>query len=174
MADIHYEATYAASAHHVFGMLTDEAFLDAYAKEVGAIAHQVGVERGYGPGGGQVRTRVTMTVPTTGVPAVFKRLVTSTIALTEVRIWSAEAADDRWHGSLAVDASARNRDARVRATLVLEPDRSGAEATRFGVDGDVSVNVPLLGEPAAALVKDLVASVIRRQSIVMRRWLQGR
>jgi hypothetical protein len=173
MAAIHYEATYAASARHVFGVLTDEAFLDAYAKEVGAVAHRVVVERGFGPGGGQVRTRVAMTVPTAGVPAVFKRLVTPTIDLTDVRTWSAEPADDCWHGSLAVDASARNRDAKVRATLVLEPGRSGPDATRFGVDGDVSVNVPLLGEPAAALVKDLVASVIRRQSTVMQRWLQA-
>ena len=170
MAAIHYEATYAAVVQRVFDVLTDEVFLDAYAREVGALAHQVGVERS----AEQVRTRVSMTVPTAGVPAVFKRLVTATIDLTEVRTWPAEAADDRRHGTLAVDASARNREAKVRAALVLEPGRSDASVTRFGVDGDVNVNVPLLGEPAAALVKDLVASVIRRQSAVMERWLQGR
>ncbi len=170
MAAIHLEATYPASPQRVFDVLTDEAFLDAYAKEVGAVAHHVGVERA----DGQVRTRVAMTVPTTGVPAVFKRLVTPTIDLVEVRTWSTESVDGLMRGALTVDASARNRDAKVRATLLLEPARGGAEASRFGIDGEVSVNVPLLGEPAAALVKDLVASVIKRQSTVMERWLHGR
>ncbi|HEX4017029.1 MAG TPA: DUF2505 domain-containing protein, partial [Frankiaceae bacterium] len=146
-----------------------EAFLDAYAKEVGALAHQVSVERA----AGQVRTRVAMTVPTAGVPAMFKRLVTPTIDLTDMRTWPADPAPGGWHGALAVDAAARNRDAKVRAALVLEPGGSDLQATRFGVDGDVRVNVPLLGEPAAGLVKDLVASVIKRQSKVMERWLRS-
>jgi hypothetical protein len=174
MAAIHYEATYAASPERVFAVLTDEAFLDAYAKEVGAVAHRVAVEHGVESGADRVRTRVVMTVPTAGVPPILKRLVTPTIDLTEVRTWPAEATEVRWSGSLAVDASARGRDAKVRAALVLEPGRSGADATRFGVDGTVTVNVPLLGDTAAALVKDLVASVIKRQSTVMERWLQGR
>ena len=169
MAAIHLEATYPAPARRVFDVLTDEAFLVAYAREVGALAHRVGVERGVG----QVRTRVAMTVPTAGVPAVFKRLVTATIDLTEVRTWSADEAAGRWHGALSVDASARSRDAKVRAALVVEPGGSGTGTARFGVDGDVNVNVPLFGEPAAALVKDLVASVIKRQSAVMKRWLQA-
>jgi uncharacterized protein YndB with AHSA1/START domain len=168
MAAIHLEATYPASPQRVFDVLTDEAFLDAYAKEVGAVAHQVGVERG----DGQVRTRVVMSVPTAGVPAVLKRLVTPTIELTEVRSWPASAVDGRWRGALTVDASARGRDAKVRAALLLEPG-GGSDTSRFGVDGEVSVNVPLLGEPAAALVKDLVASVIKRQSVVMERRLQS-
>jgi Protein of unknown function (DUF2505) len=167
---IHYEARYAASAQHVFVVLTDEAFLDAYAKEVGALAYQVAVEQG----DDQVRTRVAMTVPTAGVPALLKRLVTPTIDLTEVRTWCARAVDDCWRGSLAVDASARNRDAKVRADLVLEPANDASEVTRFGVDGEVGVNVPLLGDLAASLVKDLVGSVIRRQTAVMERWLRGR
>jgi hypothetical protein len=169
MTPLHYEAKYLGSAQRVFDVLTDEAFLNAYAEEVGAVAHQVGVERGED----RVLTRVAMTVPTAGVPAVLKRLVTATIDLTEVRTWSARAVDDRWHGSLAVDASARNRDAKVRADLLLEPVVGDAAAARFGVDGTVSVNVPLLGDLAASLVKDLVGSVIRRQSVVMERWLQA-
>jgi uncharacterized protein YndB with AHSA1/START domain len=169
MTPIHYEAIYEAPARRVFDVLTDEAFLEAYAKEVGAVGYHVAVERR----DERVLTRVEMTVPTAGVPAVLKRLVTPTIDLTEVRTWSARSVDDRWHGWLAVDASARNRDAKVRADLALELARDGGAATRFGVDGEVSVNVPLLGDLAASLVKDLVGSVIRRQSTVMERWLRA-
>jgi hypothetical protein len=165
MAAIHYEATYQAAVARVMGLLTDEGFLSAYAEEVGALSHRVDVERH----DGSVRTRVAMTVPTAGVPAVLKRLVTPTIDLVEVRTWSADGDVDRWHGSLAVDASARQRDAKVRAALTVEPGPSGV--TRFGVDGNASVDVPLLGDLAAGLVKDLVGSVIRRQTAVMERWL---
>ncbi len=173
MTAMHYEATYAASAEGVITLLTDEAFLAAYAQEVGAVGYRVGVERAESKAF-PVRTRVEMTVPTAGVPAVLKRLVTPTIDITEVRVWTAPAAE-RWRGSLAVDASARHRDAKVRGNLVLEPSANGAlETTRFGVDGNVSVNVPLLGDVAAALVRDLVGSVIRRQSAVLERWLQAR
>lgn len=169
MAAIHYEATYRAPVEQIFSVLTDESFLSAYALEVGALRHEVGVEREGGEPGAPVRTHVTMTVPTSGVPAVFKRLVTATIDITEVRHWVAPA-DGRWQGSLAVDASARRRDAKVRGALVLEPG-DGCSA-RFGVDGKASVNVPLVGDLAAELVKDLVGSVIRRQSAVMERWLR--
>jgi hypothetical protein len=175
MTSIHYEATYLAPAERVMGVLTDEAFLAAYAQEVGALAHRVEVERAAPKTAApfQVRTRVEMTVPTAGVPAAFKRLVTPTVDITEVRTWVAPT-DGRWHGRLSVDASARGRAARVRGKLVLEPGQNGssAAASRFGVDGDVSVAVPLIGELAAGLVKDLVGSVIRRQSTVMERWLQ--
>jgi Protein of unknown function (DUF2505) len=170
MAAIHYEASYPASGERVMSLLTDEAFLTAYVKEVGALAYQVGVEHGDGDRASfQVRTRVLMTVPTAGVPAVLKRLVPPTIDLTEVRTWGAPAAG-RWRGALAVDASARSRDAKVRADLVLEPTSDGS--SRFGVDGDAKVDVPLLGDVAGSLVADLVGSVIKRQTAVMERWLR--
>ena len=174
MTSIHYEATYAAAAVRVIGVLTDEAFLAAYAQEVGALSHRVDVERAAPKSAAEfeVRTRVEMTVPTAGVPAAFKRLVTPTVDITEVRTWVAPT-DGRWHGRLSVDASARGRAARVRGRLVLEPGANGSSAaSRFGVVGDVSVGVPLIGELAAGLVKDLVGSVIRRQSAVMERWLR--
>jgi hypothetical protein len=170
MAGIHYEATYLAPVERVMSVLTDESFLSAYAQEVGALSYEVGVEREGQEAGVPVRTRVAMTVPTSGVPAVFKRLVTATIDITEVRSWDAPDGN-RWQGSLAVDASARQREAKVRGALVLEPRDSGA--TRFGVDGKATVKVPLVGDLAAELVKDLVGSVIRRQSAVMERWLQA-
>jgi hypothetical protein len=174
MTSIHYEATYPASAERIIGVLTDEAFLVAYAHEVGALAHRVDVERAAAKRANEfeVRTRVAMTVATTGVPAALKRLVTPTVDITEVRTWVAPA-DGRWQGRLAVDASARGRAARVRGTLLLEPGTNGSSAaSRFGVDGKVSVGVPLLGDLAAGLVRDLVGSVIKRQSAVMDRWLR--
>jgi hypothetical protein len=173
MTSIHYEATYPAAVERVIGVLTDEAFLSAYAQEVGALAHSV--EIGSAGPDYQVQTRVTMTVPTAGVPAALKRLVTPTVDITEVRLWT--EGEGRWGGRLAVDASARGRHARVRGDLVLEPGKNGSAkdgtaASRFGVDGTVRVAVPLLGDLAAGLVKDLVGSVIKRQSAVMERWLR--
>ncbi len=167
MAAIHYEATYPAPVDRIMSVLTDEAFLSAYAQEVGALTHRVWVERE----DGSVRTRLAMTVPTTGVPAVLKRLVTPTIDLLEVRTWAFPGDPDRRHGLLAVDASARGRDAKVRGRLLLEPG-GGDAATRFGVDGEAKVKVPLVGDLAAELVRDLVGSVIKRQSAVMDRWLR--
>src|SRR5947209_5299345 len=72
MAAIHYEATYRAPVDRVISVLTDESFLSAYAQEVGALKYEVGVEREGDEPDAPVRTRVAMTVPTSGVPAVFK------------------------------------------------------------------------------------------------------
>jgi uncharacterized protein YndB with AHSA1/START domain len=170
MAALRYEVVYAAPVGRVFEVLTDEAFLSAYAQEVGAVDYQVRVEGA----AEQLTTHVAMTVPTAGVPAVLKRLVTPTIALVERRSWEMGKAPSGRRGSLFVDASSRGRDAKVRADLALAPAEHDAGATRFAVDGHANVNVPLLGELAASLVRDLVGSVIRRQSVVMQRWLSGR
>ena len=167
MAALHYEATYPAAFERVMSVLTDPDFLSAYAKEVGALAHDVAVARG--GAGFEVQTRVTMTVPTDGVPAVLKRLVTPTVEIIEVRTWQA-ADETQCRGVLAVDASARGRSARVRGSLLLSSGSRGA--TQFVVDGQSAVDVRLLGELAAALVKDLVGSVIKRQTLVMERWLR--
>ncbi len=168
MAAIHYEATYAAPVERVMSLLTDESFLSAYAKEVGALAYAIDIERSAPDT--DVRTQVRMTVPTHGVPAVLKRLVTATVDITEARVWQLPDTGER-RGSLAVDASARGRHARVRGSLLLAPE--AGDATRFVVNGHAHVGVPLLGDHAAGLVKAMVGSVLKRQTAVMERWLHG-
>ena len=152
-------------------MLTDEAFLVAYAHEVGALAHRVDVEGAADARTDRSRTRVAMTVATTGVPAALKRLVTPTVDITEVRTWVGSCRRPL-AGSACGGRVGPRRDARVRGSALSSPERTADAASRFGVDGKVSVGVPLLGDLAAGLVRDLVGSVIKRQSAVMDRWLR--
>ena len=141
MAAIHLEATYPAPARRVFDVLTDEAFLVAYAHEVGALAHRVGVERA-AAAADEVRTRVAMTVPTAGSPGGFKRLVTATIDLTEVRTWHRMRRRAGGRGGLGGRVSAQPRRQSARGTRRRTRRRAAPATARFGVDGNVNVERP--------------------------------
>ena len=166
MTRLEYAATYAADLPTVLAGLLNEAFLTAYAREIGAVDWHVDVARQ----AGDARTTLRMTVPTKGVPAVFKRLVTPTVDITEVRDWVAVSAPGRQRGKVVVAAAVGSRSARVEGDLTLAP--RGAE-TGFEVSAAVDVSVPFGKGLAAGLIKDLVTSVLNQQTKVMNRWTSG-
>jgi hypothetical protein len=168
MVSVEYQAFYSAEVAFVCEALTDRAFLDAYATEIGALRWDATIDE---PGDG-IRTRLAMTVPTNGVPAAFKRFVTPTVDIVETRVWNAHGVGVGVGvgvgGTVAVDAAVGKREARVRGTVALVPEVQGC---RFTFAGDIVVNLRLVGEPAALLVKELVRKVLSQQTKVMERWI---
>jgi hypothetical protein len=161
MVRVEYQASYRQDADFVWKALTDEAFLAAYAKEIGALRSAVAISRT----AEYTRTRVEMTVPTTGVPAAFKRFVTPTVDIVEERTWG--SGDERFQGSASVDAAVGKRAARIRGGLALVPL---AEGCHFTFAGDISVNLPLVGNAAAGLIRDLIRKVLSQQTKVLLDW----
>lgn len=160
MVSVGYQALYSAEVAFVREALTDKAFLDAYATEIGALRWDATIDEAVDG----IRTRLAMTVPTNGVPAAFKRFVTPTVDIVETRVWNAHGVS----GTVAVDAAVGKREARVRGTVALVPEAQGC---RFTFAGDIVVNLRLVGEPAALLVKELVRKVLSQQTKVMERWI---
>jgi hypothetical protein len=157
---VEYEAVYAADVAFVVKALTDQAFLDAYATEIGALRWDASTDG--------IHTRLRMTVPTTGVPAAFKRFVTPTVEIVEARTWVVSG--ERCTAAVTVDAAAGKREARVRGTISLVPLPQGC---RFSFTGDIVVNLRLVGDAAALLIKDLIRRVLAQQTKVMQRWAPG-
>ena len=162
MVSVEYQAFYAADPAFVLKALTDRAFLDAYATEIGALRWDAAIDDEVD----RIRTRLSMNVPTTGVPAAFKRFVTPTVDIVETRTWN--TAGDGTSGTVTVDAAVGKREARVRGTLSLV---SEGEGCRFTFAGEISVNLRLVGEPAALLIKELIRKVLSQQTHVMERWV---
>jgi hypothetical protein len=162
MVSVEYQAFYGADVAFVRNALTDKAFLDAYAIEIGALQWEATVDES----AGGIRTRLGMTVPTNGVPAAFKRFVTPTVDIVETRTWNPSG--ESIGGTVSVDAAVGKRAARVRGTLALVPEGLGC---RFTFAGDIAVNLRLVGDPAALLIKELIRKVLSQQTKVMERWI---
>jgi hypothetical protein len=163
---VEYEVVYPADQASVMAAFVNEAFLADYAKEVGALKWDVSIE----PLEDATRTRLLLTVPTQGMPAMFKRFVPATLDILEVRTWPTTPAGEDIRAQVAVDAAVAKRDAKVRGIAVLAPVENG---TSFAMTGDIAVRVPLVGDRAAALVKDLILRVLSKQTIAMNRWIEG-
>ncbi len=161
-----YRACYAFGVATLLAVFVDEAFLEAYARELGAIDCTVAIE--VGPE--LSRTELQMTVPTNGVPALFKRLVTPTVEITEVRHWptSPDAAEK---GSFAVDAAVGRRTARVHGALSLAA--VAEHETTFSAHGDIDVRVPFGRGVAVSLINDLVTRCLEKQTKVLKSWIVG-
>jgi hypothetical protein len=164
MVNVDYQALYGADIAFVRQALTDKAFLDAYATEIGALRWDVAIEET----AAGLRTRLAMTVPTNGVPAAFKRFVTPTVDIVETRSWELPTESSR--GTVSVDAAVGKRSARIRGTVSLVPE---GQVCRFTFDGDIVVNLRLVGDPAALLIKELIRKVLSQQTKVMERWITG-
>lgn len=160
---VQFEAVYAADPEFVMDALVDKAFLAAYAKEIGALDWEIAVDQAED----RTQTRLQMNVPTAGIPSIFKRFVPSKLKIVETRTWPTAT---RGRGEVAVDAAVGGGNARVRGQLQLSRVDGG---TRFDMSGDVSVSLPLVGDKAAAQLRDLIVRVLGNQSTVMNRWIES-
>jgi hypothetical protein len=169
---VRYEAVFAADVAFVMDALVDEAFLAAYAKEIGATDWEIAVDRL----ADLTRTRLRLTVPTQGIHAVFARLVTSTMEIVETRSWpaahtyAAAQNDGERRAVVAVDAAFRRRDLRLRGVVVLAPVAAG---TRFTISGVITVNVPVMASLAESMAKQLIGAALDTQTKVMNLWTSG-
>ncbi len=162
VAKVQYETVYAAEPQLVMDALVDEAFLAAYAKEIGAVGWDIAVDRL----DDLTRSRLRLQVPTQGIPAMFKRFVPDTLEIVETRTWPVATPG---RAEVAVDAAVAKRDARVRGQALLTAVDGG---TRFDLSGDVTVALPLVGGKAADQLKSLIVRVLGNQTTVMNRWIE--
>jgi hypothetical protein len=159
------EQRYPAAPGEVLAVLTDPAFLTAWAAELGARVDGVAVS---GPDGVR-RTELRLGVPTRGIPPVFARFVGAEVAVHDERTWRPDGRGG-YTVDLAVRARIFGRDAVVRGTGTLVPDGGGTVAT---TTARATVDAPVVGRQAEAAVAALVAVVLRRQAGLLRRRLPG-
>lgn len=166
MVTVQYEALYPIEVARALTILTDEAFLAEYAKEIGATSWDIDVDRQ----DTAITSEVRLTVPTDRMPPLFRRFVPPSLIIVETRVWPGPVADGAagLGGEVAVDTAVGKRSAQVRGTIALDTVEQG---TRFSMTGDVVVHLPLVGGQAASLLKDLIVRVLGNQTTVMNRWI---
>ena len=166
MARVEYHADYPGSASAVLAVLTDQDFLDEYAREIGALRWSAAST----VVAGAPVTQLDFTVPTGGVPAVFRRFVGASIDVSDHRTWMPPDGQGVHRAALLVETGLGSRHARVRGSIVLASQPSGV---RFSACGDVEVVAPPVSRLAATQIASVIRTVLERESVVVRRRLPG-
>jgi hypothetical protein len=160
---VRYSRDLEAPAPVVFALFTDEAFLSALARTVGATEHRADVQR-TAP---NTTCHLAMTISTAGIPQVFRGFVGETVEVTWVTTWGAPHDDGAYPGEVHVEASAR-RSARATGTVALTP--TSATSCVYDVDTappDVDVPSFLKGQ-AAKQAERLMTKVLEDQVALTR------
>lgn len=148
---ITFEHRFAAPLDDVVTMLGDEGFAEIRASASGAAQSDVLVDHGED---GSFTVIMRRTVAATAIPAEFRALVGSSIAVRYTEVWSAPelngGSTDR-EGTFALEIP--GTPGHASGAVVL---RRNGDGTAFGLAGDVHAPVPIVG----AVVERAIASAI--------------
>lgn len=93
-----------------------------------------------------------------GVPGFLERFLPKDGRVTETFDWSAPAGDGTRRGTWRADIA--GAPARLGGTMRLEPTAAGS---RYTIDGDVKVSVPLVGGRAEGFIGDMVVRLAGKE-----------
>ncbi len=158
------EIRYQAGLDAVFAMISDRTFHERKCIANGATGYEVDLRQT--PGGVLVTTR--RTLPTSGVPDLFRSLVGDTLVVTQVDDWTAAEGSGGRDGRAVVEV--QGAPVRFTAALRLLPDGPGAVQT---VAGDLKASVPLLGSRIEKAVEPAIRAAIRAEERTATAWLNG-
>lgn len=122
------------------------------------------VEREERPGGG-VRLVVSRELPSGGVPGFLERFLPADGRVVQTDEWDPPAGGER-HGRWSV--SIPGAPASLGGTLLLTPTAAGS---RYVVEGEVTVRVPLIGGKAEKFLGDLVVKLADKEAQLLDRAL---
>ena len=155
-----HEQHYAAPPADVHAMLVDESFRARVTDAQEARASTVDIT----PDGDAMTVRVDQTRGSEGIPAFAQKIVGDSIRIVQVETWAGAS-------EAALDVTITGKPGRLIGTISLTADGSGTVKV---VDGDLRVNVPLLGGKLERLVADLLGVALDQEGRVGRTWLAGR
>lgn len=147
--DIHATNDFAASVPEAFAMLTDAVFLRAVCLATDPIEHSVEVDG--------LRTATRRVMPT---PSVAARLAGPTMAVLDEIVWEPEA-DGGHRGAAHITVEGLPAELLGRVSLV-----PGGRGALLSYDGDLTVNIPLLGPSLARQAAPLLLEALEIQQRV--------
>ena len=154
---IHATNDFAAPVPVVFAMLTDPVFLRAVCLATDPLDHEVSVVAL------QTRTRRVMTTP-----SVIKRLAGPTIAIVEGITWEPDEAGLARRGAARITVEGMPAELVGKVTLV-----AGGRGAVLSYDGELTVNVPILGPGLAKQAAPLLLEALDIQQRVGDTFLAG-
>lgn len=154
---MHISATahFAADPARVYAMQTDEAFLEDVCRASDCVTFDVGVEGN--------RTHMSRSM---AAPDQAKRFVGETITIIETYVWGEAATDGSRTADLTVEVP--GTPAGMTGTAVLSPTADGSQVV---VEGELVVNIPLLGKKLEQAAAPALTEGIEVQESVAREYL---
>lgn len=152
---IHATNDFAADVPTVFAMLTDPVFLRATCLVSEPLEHSVAVEG--------LATRTRRVMPT---PSVVARLAGPTMAVVDQITWHADGGTGRREGDALI--TVEGLPAKLVGSVRLEPGGRGA---LLDYDGELTVDVPLLGPTLAKQAAPLLVEALEIQQRVGNEYL---
>jgi len=156
---IRHQLQYDASPAEVYAMLADSAFREkvCHAQKVNSCT--VTIE----PSGGQMSVVVDQKRPSEGIPNFARKIVGDEIQLVQSEDWSDS-------GNAALKVAIPGKPGQLNGTITVTGDDAGSVEI---VDGDLVVNIPLLGGKLEKLIAGLLDNALRVEQKVGRAWLAG-
>ncbi|MCW2680569.1 MAG: hypothetical protein JWM62_1970 [Frankiales bacterium] len=142
------------SVDEVFGVLTSKEWVDIKAARFGDGA--LLKAHSQRPDGG-VQLLVSRQLPD-GVPGFLQRFLPSDGRVVEHFDWSPAAGDGTRRGTWTADIP--GAPAKLGGTMRLEPTGSGS---RYTIEGDVKVSVPLVGGKAEGFIAEMVKKLAAKE-----------
>lgn len=152
-----------ADPRTVFEMLADEEYVSRKATAMGALEHDVVVQR---LSSGGARIQLQRTLPSM-VPDFVRPLVGNTLEIEQTEDWAAAGADGGRRGDL--NARIANAPVRLSGSLLLLP--SDAAGTIHRVDVEVRAKVPFLGGRIEQAIGEVLLMAARKEEEVGAAWL---
>ncbi|CAN5166175.1 hypothetical protein BH18ACT9_BH18ACT9_06820 [soil metagenome] len=157
-----YQLNYAAAPDEVYAMLSDPAFREKVCAAGGATRHDVAVTST----GDQLTVVVDQTQPATGIPSFAQKLVGDEINVVQTERWSRA-------GTAALDVAIPGKPVHLKGTITLTGTVTGGGngGTVQSVQGDLKVNIPMLGAKLERPIADVLTTALRNEERIGRVWL---
>lgn len=157
--DISSRADFAADPATVYAMLTDEAYLTELCRQSEASDYEVSVE-------GDATAATTRTRRVLEAPKAAAKFTGATLDVVEQVVWQPAADDGSRVGDIQITVP--GRPVVMKGTMTSAP---GGEGTVVDLEGDLKVNIPLLGRKLEEAAAPAILQGFRLQQSVGRRWL---
>ena len=147
-----------SGVEEVFGMLTSSEWAELKAQRLKDGTQLV--RREEAPDGG-VLFEVTRELPA-GVPGFLERFLPRDGRVRQTDVWG-PARDGERHGTWSVDLP--GAPAKLGGTMRLEPLGTGS---RYTIEGDVKVGVPVIGGKAESFIGDMVVKLAGKEAELLK------
>ena len=144
---------------------TDEGFVRSISEHVGGSLVSLTVD---GDTSGPFTLTAVRQIPTDRLPDMAKKLVGSSLTVTQKETWDAPAADGSRTAS--VDLSVGGVPLKVAAVQRLV---ALAEGTRVDVEGSVSSSIPFLGDKIAKAAEPMIGKALTIQAAQAGKWIEN-